>query len=47
MANEQNKVNKEEREFNQLIQERRQKFFDLQAAGKDLDVRRRPRRGRR
>src|SRR3712207_1007283 len=35
MANEQNKVNKEEREFNQLIQERRQKFFDLQAAGKD------------
>lgn len=35
MSNEQKNLVTEEQEFNQLIQERRQKFFDLQAAGKD------------
>ncbi|KGK83948.1 MULTISPECIES: lysine--tRNA ligase [unclassified Clostridium] len=35
MSNEQKNLVNEEQEFNQLIQERRQKFFDLQAAGKD------------
>jgi lysyl-tRNA synthetase class 2 len=35
MSNDENNIQKLENEFNQLIQERRQKFFDLQAAGKD------------
>ncbi len=35
MSNEQKNLVNEEQEFNQLIQERRQKLFDLQAAGKD------------
>lgn len=35
MANEEKNIQKLEQEFNVLIQERRQKFFDLQAAGKD------------
>ncbi|GAA0725951.1 lysine--tRNA ligase [Clostridium malenominatum] len=35
MSNEEKNLITEEQEFNQLIKERRQKFFDLQAAGKD------------
>ncbi|NOH15856.1 lysine--tRNA ligase [Clostridium cochlearium] len=35
MSNEQKNLMNEEEEFNKLIQERRQKFFDLQAEGKD------------
>ncbi|KAJ49401.1 lysyl-tRNA synthetase class 2 [Clostridium tetanomorphum] len=35
MSNEEKNLMKEEQEFNQLIKERRQKFFDLQAAEKD------------
>lgn len=35
MSNEEKNLMNEEQEFNQLIQERRQKFFDLQAEGKD------------
>ena len=35
MSNEEKNLIAEEQEFNQLIKERRQKFFDLQAAGKD------------
>ncbi|MEW9096695.1 MAG: lysine--tRNA ligase [Clostridiaceae bacterium] len=35
MSNEEKNLILEEQEFNQLIKERRQKFFDLQAAGKD------------
>ncbi|MBU5486254.1 lysine--tRNA ligase [Clostridium sp. MSJ-11] len=35
MSNEEKNLISEEQEFNQLIKERRQKFFDLQAAGKD------------
>ncbi|QAT41439.1 lysine--tRNA ligase [Clostridium sp. JN-9] len=35
MAKDEKNIQKLENEFNELIQERRQKFFDLQAAGKD------------
>jgi lysyl-tRNA synthetase, class II len=35
MANEDTNMNKLEEQFNELIMQRRQKFFDMQAAGKD------------
>lgn len=35
MSNEQKNLIKEEQQFNKLIQERREKFFELQAEGKD------------
>jgi len=35
MANDEKNINKLEEDFNQLIKERRQKFFDLQKDGKD------------
>lgn len=35
MANEDKNMNKLEEQFNELIMQRRQKFFDMQAAGKD------------